>query len=820
MKLRFSIAVIITLTWLLGWLPVSAQNSDSPVIKAVAGYQGNFKYGEWLPVWIELENQGKDIEGEVRIQVSGSLGVTVFAAPVSLPSGSRKQFPLYILPNNFSRELQVDLVSKNKTIASQKFSVKPQANISFFVGLISPERGALTLLNGVTLPGQDRPKVITDLSLSDIPDRPEALRSFDVLILNNIDTSQITPEQVRALEGWVQSGGRLVIGGGAGGMQTAARLSEVLLPGRVQNMYEIGADQVQDLARFSGSQEKIIGQSLVASSIVPVESHILSGSQDRPWVVERPVGQGHVDWVAFDLSGVPFNGWPGTQAFWESLIGPGSAYPENMPFDMSIRQMRGNQLSYALSNIPALDLPSIQGLSILLGIYILVVGPVNYLVLRRLHRLQLAWVTIPAITVLFTAGAFGIGYALRGTDLIMNKIALVEVQPSGSASVTSYLGLFSPRQQSYEIQVNSQGLLSPMSTYDTGMWGSSGTSTTGGEMTFVQGSPSIIKGLTVNQFAMQSFMAEEIWENFGQISGDLYMEGDVLKGTVRNGTNYKLTDVVLVIQNRFARLGDMEPGQEARIDLGLGSLQTDRFGPAISYTIFQDRMNQSGPNTREIDLKVNILSSILDNNTYWSKLSSMPVPGSGPAATLTNNPVFVFGWLNQAPPDVAVQNNRLAQQATALVYTTMNYKLPENGPVNLPVGMIPGSLSKAPRDGGICGPAGMASVSMGAGEAEFTFQIPPEITGAQLNALKVNLWRDSGGDWGLPEIALWDWQAENWLSIQTPIIGINVIKDPAALVNGYGSIRLRLKSDSNMYACYYLDLGLEAERVKESGGLP
>jgi len=178
LKLRFSIAVIITLTWLLGWLPVSAQNSDSPVIKAVAGYQGNFKYGEWLPVWIELENQGKDIEGEVRIQVSGSLGVTVFAAPVSLPSGSRKQFPLYILPNNFSRELQVDLVSKNKTIASQKFSVKPQANISFFVGLISPERGALTLLNGVTLPGQDRPKVITDLSLSDIPDRPEALRSL------------------------------------------------------------------------------------------------------------------------------------------------------------------------------------------------------------------------------------------------------------------------------------------------------------------------------------------------------------------------------------------------------------------------------------------------------------------------------------------------------------------------------------------------------------------------------------------------------------------------------------------------------------------
>lgn len=83
-------------------------------------------------------------------------------------------------------------------------------------------------------------------------------------------------------------------------------------------------------------------------------------------------------------------------------------------------------MSSALSQLPSLDLPSVRGLGILLAIYIALVGPVNYLLLRWFRRLHWAWITIPLLTLIFSAGSFGIGYAMRGTDLILNHIAVVE----------------------------------------------------------------------------------------------------------------------------------------------------------------------------------------------------------------------------------------------------------------------------------------------------------------------------------------------------------------------------------------------------------
>ena len=55
--------------------------------------------------------------------------------------------------------------------------------------------------------------------------------------------------------------------------------------------------------------------------------------------------------------------------------------------------------------MPALALPSIEGLLLLLLGYIVLIGPINYLVLRRLDRREWAWVTMPLLVVGFTAGA-------------------------------------------------------------------------------------------------------------------------------------------------------------------------------------------------------------------------------------------------------------------------------------------------------------------------------------------------------------------------------------------------------------------------------
>ena len=51
--------------------------------------------------------------------------------------------------------------------------------------------------------------------------------------------------------------------------------------------------------------------------------------------------------------------------------------------------------SAAVANLPSLALPPITGLLVLLLGYIILVGPVNYLILSRLDRREWAWITVP-----------------------------------------------------------------------------------------------------------------------------------------------------------------------------------------------------------------------------------------------------------------------------------------------------------------------------------------------------------------------------------------------------------------------------------------
>jgi hypothetical protein len=46
-----------------------------------------------------------------------------------------------------------------------------------------------------------------------------------LLVVNDTDTSSLTPEQVQALNTWISQGGRFVVGGGAGAQRTASGLS-------------------------------------------------------------------------------------------------------------------------------------------------------------------------------------------------------------------------------------------------------------------------------------------------------------------------------------------------------------------------------------------------------------------------------------------------------------------------------------------------------------------------------------------------------------------------------------------------------------------
>jgi hypothetical protein len=809
--LRTKLLLAFTLL-ILGFSIIPASAQTEPITMNVTpAFQGYFKYGEWLPVWVNLENSGPDLEGEVQVRVVRDFEQITYAVPVSLPSGARKRIPVYVLPNNFSHELKVDFVINDELIQSQKIVVQPQPNINYVIGIAARERGALALLPGIRLPG-NRSSVLVDVALENLPERPEALRTLDSLILNDIDTSSLTPAQTQALVGWVQQGGRLVIGGGAGALQTTAGLPDELLTLQPDGLTEI--ESLDELTEYAGTSSIEVPGPFVVTTGEILQGQTLAEQGDDLLIQEVKSGKGYSTFVALDLSTSPFNAWTGTYAFWETLITPGATYPNWMPPDMSERQMTTGPIGNALSNIPSLDLPSASAIVILLAIYIILVGPVNYLVLRWRKKLQWAWVTIPLITLIFTAMSFGIGYAKRGTDLIINKIAILQPQPDGPAQVSSYLGLFSPANQAYQIEVTGNNLLSPMENYYS-PWSSTMGPGGSGNLTFVQSDPSLVRGLTVNQWSMQSFMTETSLEGVHQVSSDLRIDGEELVGTITNDSGYSLKDVILIFRPNYTRLGDLEPGESAEVNLPFTNFGDRTFGSSMSWRIFDDEFTPSmmGPPPRELEFKRMVLEAVLDQEIFYGSRFDPSQDHSAKELDATLPEAQVVAWMDNAPPEVRINGQIPQESATALYVSPVSYQIPESGEIIIPPGMIPGLIAEMPFSGGVCGPD-TASLWIEQGEAVVEFILLPEFTNINLDTLQFAIHTD-GGWVNSPDIAIYDWENDQWQPLVNPIIGENVIADPIYYINPEGLVRIRL-SPSNQElrggGCYFFGLGLKGRR--------
>ncbi len=186
---------------------------------------------------------------------------------------------------------------------------------------------------------------------------------------------------------------------------------------------------------------------------------VLAGSaQTGPLVVSGPYGTGCVTLTAYDPTSKPFqNPNFAAPALWQTLLTAGNGLPSSVLSHVAAREENhisgyyygGEQqlLSDAVMRAPSLDAPGTEVIGLFLLVYLIALVPVNYLVLKRLDRKEMAWVTIPALVVIFAVGTFGVGYAAKGGAVFLNRAAILETSAGQrQAGVYSELGLFSPHR--------------------------------------------------------------------------------------------------------------------------------------------------------------------------------------------------------------------------------------------------------------------------------------------------------------------------------------------------------------------------------------
>ena len=183
------------------------------------------------------------------------------------------------------------------------------------------------------------------------------------------------------------------------------------------------------------------------------------------------------------------------------------------------------------------------------GAYSLIIGPLNYLVLKRLERRELAWVTMPVLVLAFAAAGFGYGALLKGTDVVVNEVAIVRGAPDATeASAQVYFGVFSPNRATYRVDVPQGALLAGPIAGDP-----FGQATTA--LDIVQGTgpaePSAVRNLSVGTGSIRIVRAQ-VAVAAPRMRASLQLSNGTLTGTFENASDQPLENVAVVLGSSVA----------------------------------------------------------------------------------------------------------------------------------------------------------------------------------------------------------------------------------------------------------------------------
>ncbi len=379
----------------------------------------------WVPVQVTAANIGPAVEGFVEISMPGGAGAApaTYRSPISLPTQSNKVVTLYIKLDTGAGIVNLALRQNDGTLVAEASSgslSRISASTHLLYGVVSPDAAEFSFLERI--PGSRSDASVALLTLEDLPETAVAWNALDVLIFNDTDTSQLTSQQRTALEVWLHNGGQLIVTGGANWQKTAASLAD-LLPVTIDGSRSV--DDLPGLRERIGIPFRDPGPYVVATSSLR-SGELIFRQDELPLLARQSVGIGSVYFLALDPRLAPLLDWDGSEAVWAAIA---SRVPSSSSWGS------GPQNSYAateaVSSLPSLTLPSILQLLVFLLVYTVVVGPVNYWVLKRRNRLERAWITIPVLVVIFSGVTYFTGFQLRGNDTIINQISVAYSRSDG-----------------------------------------------------------------------------------------------------------------------------------------------------------------------------------------------------------------------------------------------------------------------------------------------------------------------------------------------------------------------------------------------------
>jgi hypothetical protein len=629
-KLPFVIFIILAvIIQLLPVVSTADQEDETFRINVEGGFNGIGKLGAWAPLHIKVLSTEKDISGELQVEANlDQSRKIIIAKPVEMKIGVEYEFYFEVPVASAHKSLNIRLVDKKKTAAETEFKftrlLPPDIML---IGVLSEDPLAFGWLGGSTIPVAQNPildekmklmiaagelpptaaqasvqetgyskreAVVVPLDRDTFPEKTEVMDGFDFLVVSKYDTGLLSEAQVETLEKWVDTGGTLIMGTGLNWQKVYNGLPDSLKLFKINGTADF--DSAFELEKFIGREvpgmllKLTVGEKGFEyvtpdlSTVEPgkpsrfIDNDIIAGTEKNPLVIKYRKERGNIFVLTFEPASEPFVSWRDKVTFFDYML---------RHMDMSIqrfyeygngyfqKQVYGSYFNfqYLANEIPGDKKPPLLWMFIGIAVYIILAGPVLYLILKKLDRRDWAWLFIPALSVVFLSGMYLFGFKSRYHSAITNTVSLIEALPgSDEAQITSAIGVFNDKKGTLKLEYsNNNGIETPLIQNNDYYYysyravpGDSGGKAVG---KFTIGDRMVFEQYDVMLWTPTIINAKKTVPFTADLLKNIYLKNGSVKGEIANTTQYDLLDAVIVIGSNIIPVGDIYSGETQSVDI-------------------------------------------------------------------------------------------------------------------------------------------------------------------------------------------------------------------------------------------------------------
>jgi hypothetical protein len=449
------------------------------------GWDNTYRPGRWTPIFLTVSDPlTRQVYADVLAPHGGPFAMRLGHGFVANPTPTT--YAIYLpLPDMYSlREATVTLrdARTDKRLVTavvwdpddDRPSAPPpphQVEAQTFIG-VSGRESTANLFAGQF---QNQGVVATFLKPERLPAIAAGYDGLDALVLSSPDLNRLDGDQQRAVVEWVRAGGNLVLWPSEEPMPAHGPIVDLLPVTFGDNQtIQVPPDALK-AARVPARFAKLRGRQLLPRT--GAERVPLFGS-DAPDAVAYHgwAGFGQVAVLSIDAASLMFDRGraddgddPGSK-FWRPVFAGMAELPKPdssgnaWTNDEQVR--RGAAVTSAMDwigDIPGAGAFGFNYVAIVLIGMMVIVGPVDWFVLKRLGRQPWTWVTTTGWIVLVTTGAIYIGHVFKSGELHYRSVRVIDQVGGATVATADVIGVYSPRTTAYTFDFAPDGWWQPAS---------------------------------------------------------------------------------------------------------------------------------------------------------------------------------------------------------------------------------------------------------------------------------------------------------------------------------------------------------------------